>query len=67
MVGTRGRKALREITIRQGGAEQRIETDCLAVSGGWNPSVHLTCHMNGRPVWREDIAGFVPAEDAVPG
>ncbi|RFU13406.1 sarcosine oxidase subunit alpha family protein [Rhodobacteraceae bacterium W635] len=67
VIGTRGRKALGEITIRNNGGEQRIETDCLAVSGGWNPSVHLTCHMNGRPVWREDIAGFVPAEDAVPG
>jgi methylglutamate dehydrogenase subunit C len=29
--------------------------------------VHLTCHMNGRPVWREDIAAFVPAPGAIPG
>jgi len=67
VVATRGRFGLKEITIRHDGQERRIETDCLAVSGGWNPSVHLTCHLNGRPVWREDIGAFVPSENAVPG
>lgn len=67
VVNTKGRKALSEITIRHNGAERAIATDCLAMSGGWNPTLHLTCHMNSRPVWNEDIAGFVPAEDAVPG
>jgi sarcosine oxidase subunit alpha len=33
------------------------------VSGGWNPNVHLTCHQRGRPVWRDDIAAFVPGVD----
>ncbi|NBO21092.1 MAG: sarcosine oxidase subunit alpha, partial [Rhodobacteraceae bacterium] len=27
---------------------------------------HLTCHLNGRPLWRDDIAAFVPAPGAVP-
>ena len=67
VITTKGRKALSEITIRHNGAEQKIATDCLAMSGGWNPTLHLTCHMNGRPVWNEEIAGFVPAPDAVPG
>ena len=35
--------------------ESKIEVDCLAVSGGWNPTLHLTCHMNGRPTWDEKI------------
>ncbi|MEM7521450.1 MAG: glycine cleavage T C-terminal barrel domain-containing protein, partial [Pseudomonadota bacterium] len=30
--------------------------------GGWNPNVHLTCHQRGRPIWREDIAAFVPGQ-----
>ena len=34
-------------------------------SGGWNPAVHLTCHLNGKPVWNEALAAFVPG--AVPG
>ena len=64
---TRGRLGLRQITIRTERAESRLEVDCLAVSGGWNPTLHLTCHMNGRPLWNPAIAAFVPAPDAVPG
>ncbi|PTX53547.1 sarcosine oxidase subunit alpha [Gemmobacter caeni] len=67
VTGTRGRKGLRQITIRHGGGEAMIETDCLAVSGGWNPTLHLTCHLNGRPIWNEALAAFVPAPGAVPG
>ena len=49
------------------GREERVQADLLALSGGWNPTLHLSCHLNGRPVWREDIAAFVPAPEAVPG
>lgn len=67
VIGTKGRHALREITIRHRGGELRIETDCLGVSGGWNPMVHLTCHLNGRPVWDAGLAAFLPLPGAVPG
>ncbi len=67
MTDTRGRHGLRNITVQQGTSSFQVETDCLAVSGGWNPALHLTCHMNGRPTWREDIAAFVPVPGAVPG
>ncbi|MFW8634378.1 sarcosine oxidase subunit alpha family protein [Cribrihabitans pelagius] len=62
-----GRRRLESITLRSVRGEERIQTDCLAMSGGWNPSVHLTCHLNARPVWRRELAAFVPAEGAVPG
>ncbi|NNF72352.1 MAG: sarcosine oxidase subunit alpha, partial [Rhodobacteraceae bacterium] len=63
-----GRLGLTGVTLqRPGRADCRVEADILAVSGGWNPSVHLTCHMNGRPVWRDDIAAFIPSDGAVPG
>jgi len=62
-----GRHGIEEIAIPDGSDTRAIKCDCLAVSGGWNPSVHLSCHMNGRPVWRDDIAAFVPAQNAVPG
>ncbi|WP_170371472.1 sarcosine oxidase subunit alpha family protein [Ruegeria arenilitoris] len=65
--GSSGRKGLESITVRRASGEERIQTDCLAMTGGWNPSVHLTCHMNGRPTWRRDIAAFVPTPGAVPG
>ncbi|HAL77429.1 MAG TPA: sarcosine oxidase subunit alpha [Rhodobacteraceae bacterium] len=64
VMDTSGRKALKEITLTTG---QRISTDCLAVSGGWNPNVHLTCHQRGRPRWEEDINAFVPGKDLPPG
>ena len=66
VVGTKGRMALREVSVRKGVAEFSVRADLLAMSGGWNPTVHLTCHMNGRPTWREDIAAFVPTQGAVP-
>jgi sarcosine oxidase subunit alpha len=61
---TQGRKGLRRITLTDG---QRIDVDCLAVSGGWNPNVHLTCHQRGRPEWRDDLSAFVPGRDLPPG
>ena len=67
IVGTKGRLGLTGITVRKDGSEFEIATDALGVSGGWNPAVHLTCHMNGRPRWSDDLAAFVPSEGAIPG
>ncbi|MFA9229598.1 MAG: sarcosine oxidase subunit alpha family protein [Microgenomates group bacterium] len=64
---TQGRHGLRQITGTHSAGAFDLETDCLAISGGWNPTLHITCHMNGRPKWREDIAAFVPTEGAIPG
>ena len=64
--GTSGRKGLESISVRTSTGIDTIATDCLAMSGGWNPTVHLTCHMNGRPKWREDIASFVPTDGSIP-
>ncbi|MFD1156417.1 sarcosine oxidase subunit alpha family protein [Roseovarius aestuarii] len=64
VMDTVGRKGLKAVTLTSG---QVIPTDCLAVSGGWNPNVHLTCHQRGRPTWREDINAFVPGGDLPPG
>ncbi|EEW24547.1 sarcosine oxidase subunit alpha family protein [Rhodobacter ferrooxidans] len=65
--GTRGRLALDEITVQHANGTVQIAADCLAISGGWNPTLHLTCHMNGRPIWNDDLASFVPSRGAVPG
>ncbi|WP_136635152.1 sarcosine oxidase subunit alpha family protein [Pseudooceanicola onchidii] len=62
-----GREAEGVVIRRADGTEERVQADLVAMSGGWNPLVHLSCHMNARPVWRDDIAAFVPAPGAVPG
>ncbi|MEM6891132.1 MAG: sarcosine oxidase subunit alpha family protein [Pseudomonadota bacterium] len=61
ITNTQGRLGLSFVEVQLANGEKRL-LDCgaLAVSGGWNPNVHLTCHQRGRPKWREDIAAFVP-------
>jgi heterotetrameric sarcosine oxidase alpha subunit len=58
-----GADGVRSIIVTgKDGRAQQIDTDCLAVSGGWNPNVGLSCFHRGRPVWRDDIAAFVPGD-----
>lgn len=42
------------------GESQWLGCDTVATSGGWSPAVHLSCHTGSRPVWSEDVAGFIP-------
>ena len=63
VIGSKGRLGLETITIQtQQGFSTDIICGALAVSGGWNPNVHLTCHQRGRPQWNEALAEFVPGE-----
>ena len=64
VVDTKGRHGITSLELANGA---KIETDCLAVSGGWNPNVHLTCHHRGRPKWSDDICAFVPGGEIPPG
>ncbi len=57
---TAGRLALHSVTLTSG---ETIYCDCLAVSGGWSPNVHLTCHQRARPIWDDTLAAFVPGTD----
>ncbi len=60
VVATKGRTALRAITVRSPHGAERIDVEALGVSGGWDPVVHLSCHLGGRPVWDEALGTFVP-------
>jgi len=64
VVDTTGRSGIHTIALSNG---QTVKTDCLAVSGGWSPNVHLTCHQRGRPEWNESQACFVPGGVLPPG
>jgi sarcosine oxidase subunit alpha len=50
------------ISIMQGngGAQEEIRCDCVAMSGGWSPVVHLWSHCGGKLNWIEDQAHFAP-------
>ena len=39
---------------------ERIACDLVAMSGGWNPAVHLLAQSGGKPRWDADLACFVP-------
>jgi len=46
-----------DVTAR--GEQSTIACDFVAMSGGWNPNVHLACQHGQKPVWNETIAAFV--------
>ncbi len=64
ITNTTGRQGIHRIELSNG---QLVNTDCLAVAGGWSPNVHITCHKRGRPTWNDKIAGFVPGGDLPDG
>jgi sarcosine oxidase subunit alpha len=45
-------------------SETRIACDFVAVSGGWNPAVHLWCHNGGKLAFDEALQAFRPDRHA---
>ena len=43
-----------------GGAQEEIEADAVAMSGGWSPVVHLWSHCGGKLIWDDAQAHFRP-------
>ncbi|WP_372619490.1 sarcosine oxidase subunit alpha family protein [Falsiroseomonas sp.] len=63
VVGTQGGRHLVSVQIANAqGGEEGVGADLLAMAGGWNPSLHLSCHLGGRPRWDEAIHAFVPGD-----
>ncbi len=48
---------------RIGGATEAIKCDCIAMSGGWSPIVHLYSHCGGKLNWDDEAAMFRPAPE----
>jgi heterotetrameric sarcosine oxidase alpha subunit len=57
-----GSRAVNEVELAPlaTGSAQRRPCDVLCVSGGWSPAVHLTSHTGIKPVYRPEIAAFIP-------
>ncbi|MEL6946267.1 MAG: sarcosine oxidase subunit alpha family protein, partial [Pseudomonadota bacterium] len=45
-----------------GTKKTRIACDCLAVSGGWSPTFHLTSQQGEKPVWDAELQAFLPGK-----
>ena len=62
VIDASGGKSLRHIAIREAnGAVRNLACDLLAVSNGWNPTIHLASHQGHRPIWDPAVQGFVAA------
>ncbi|MBU6419619.1 MAG: (2Fe-2S)-binding protein, partial [Proteobacteria bacterium] len=59
-IGTLGVKGAK-IHLAKGG-ELSLPCDIIATSGGFNPNLALTSHFDGKPVWDESIAAFIPGK-----
>ncbi len=54
-----GRQEVTGAVVRTEGNETiKFNCDLIAMSGGWNPNIQLTTHLNGRPQWTANIAAF---------
>jgi sarcosine oxidase subunit alpha len=64
VTSTRSGTDLHSITVQTANVRESIAADLLAISGGFNPDVALSCHHGARPRWNEAITAFAP--DALP-
>ncbi len=65
-----GRKKVRSVQVTPlsadgkalTGGSKTLDCDLVAMSGGWNPAVHLHSQAGGRIIWDEARSCFVPGE-----
>ncbi|MFZ1813498.1 MAG: sarcosine oxidase subunit alpha [Rhizobiaceae bacterium] len=65
---TSGRLRVKTMTVEpvSGTGEEKFDIDCLIMSGGWTPSVHLFSQSRGKLRFEADTGRFLPdinAED----
>ncbi|MEL7049406.1 MAG: sarcosine oxidase subunit alpha, partial [Pseudomonadota bacterium] len=55
-----GGQKVQAVQVRgRDGTLESLDCDLVAVSNGWNPTVHLTCHLGSKPVWDDSKHAFV--------
>ena len=69
IAATEGAKRVKAVEIRRlnasadgyvAGGTEHIGCDLVAVSGGWNPTIHLHSQSRGRPVYDVERGMFLP-------
>lgn len=69
VTGTEGRLRVKSVRVNpitgsSVGAAEVIGCDCLLMSGGWTPSLHLFSHTKGTLAWDEERQTFLPDHKA---
>jgi len=72
VVGTEGGRTLTGIKVRRfdavtntlSGDPRPLQADCLLVSGGWSPTIHLASQAGARAEWDAALQAFLPPEQA---
>jgi sarcosine oxidase subunit alpha len=62
-----GRRSVRGVVVAPvagAGRKTTIDCDCLLMSGGWNPAVHLHSQSGGKLRYDTRLQAFLPAEAA---
>ena len=59
-------KAIEVGPILGDGHTHRLAVDCLAVSGGWTPTIHLASQASKSARWQETLETFLPGEPLQP-
>jgi sarcosine oxidase, subunit alpha len=61
VTGTRGGSRITSVEVSTaGGSKQTIRCDCLLMSGGWTPAVHLFSQSRGQLRYDTALDAFVP-------
>ncbi|PDQ18327.1 sarcosine oxidase subunit alpha family protein [Mesorhizobium sanjuanii] len=68
VVATEGGKALSGFKVQRfdmesgalSGDARSIHADCLLMSGGWSPTIHLASQAGARAEWNEALQAFLP-------
>lgn len=47
-------------------AQRQVAADCLLVSGGWTPTIHLASQAGGPARWDDTLTAFLPGEALQP-
>ncbi|MCO8146357.1 sarcosine oxidase subunit alpha [Rhodovulum tesquicola] len=67
VTATTGRLRIRSVRVNrvrdgQVAGGRAIACDCLLMSGGWTPSLHLFSHTKGSLIWDEAAQTYLPGE-----
>ncbi|MER9159821.1 MULTISPECIES: sarcosine oxidase subunit alpha family protein [unclassified Mesorhizobium] len=59
LISASGRLRVDGVTLDDG---TRFDADCVLISGGWTPTIHLFGQAKGKLAWSEARAAFLPGD-----